>query len=336
MFQCQGLGLGAWHLPRAWHPRGLTNEPRLHPDPPRALLSAVAAFGMWGVLPMYWMAVQRFGSDVVVCQRLVWTIVWVAPLLWISREWRTCWEALRTPKLLRAHAWSAALLTVNWSLFIWANQHGRIVEASLGYFLNPLLNVAIGHFLLGEHLTGWRKASIALAALGVLLQIVLVGHLPWIALSLAVTFALYGLSRRKSPLGSLPGLALESVIVLPFALGALVWLSTSGTPVFGRGTAGDFLLMFMAGASTAAPLLTFAYAARHLKFSTLGLLQFLAPTGQFLVGTWVYGEPVSVGSLVSFVFIWLGVAVFCAETLRGAEGSSANGSNSKEGSRLKA
>lgn len=289
----------------------------LHPtDSPRALLSAVVAFGLWGVLPVYWKLVERFGSDVVVCQRLVWTVVWLVPLLVFAKEWRTCLDALRSPKLLRAHAWSAALLTVNWSLFIWANQHGHIIEASLGYFLNPLLNVAIGAVLLGEHLSRWRRASIALAALGVLLQVILVGHLPWIALSLAVTFALYGLARRQSPLSSLPGLAMESLLVLPFALAALGWLSASGRPIFGRGTASDFLLMFIAGACTAAPLLTFAYAARHLRFSTLGLLQFLAPTGQFLVGAWLYGEPVSVGSLVSFVFIWLGVAVFCVESLK--------------------
>lgn len=271
---------------------------------------------MWGVLPVYWKLVQRFGSDVVVCQRLVWTVVWLLPLLWFSREWRTCLESLRTPRLLRTHAWSAALLTVNWSLFIWANQHGHIVEASLGYFLTPLLNVAIGSMLLGEHLSRWRKMSIALAGAGVLLQIILVGHLPWLALSIAVTFALYGLARKQSPLGSLSGLAVESMLVLPLALIALVWLSATGTRVFGSGNAGDFLLMFVAGACTAAPLLTFAYAARHLRFSTLGLLQFLAPTGQFLVGAWVYGEPVSVGSLVSFVFIWLGVVVFCAESLK--------------------
>lgn len=223
-------------------------------------------------------------------------------------------DALCNPRLLRTHGWAALLLTVNWSLFIWANQHGRIVEASLGYFLNPLLNVAIGCMMHGERLSRWRAVSIALAAAGVILQVILVGKVPWIALSLAVSFALYGLSRKQSPLGSLPGLAVESMLTLPFVIGALFWLSAHGTSVMGTGSVYDWLLMFAAGACTAAPLLTFAYAARHLRFSTLGLLQFIAPTGQFIVGAFVYREPVSTGTLVSFVFIWIGVGVFCLES----------------------
>lgn len=260
------------------------------------------------------MLLKGFGSEVVVCQRVLWTLVWLLPLLLWSRELRVVRDALANPGLLRNHALTAFLLTLNWSLFIWANQHGHIVEASLGYFLNPLLNVAIGCVLLGERLSRWRAVSIALATVGVILQVVLVGKVPWIALSLAITFALYGLFRKKSPLGSLPGLAVESALTLPFALSALVWLSSHGTPVMGTGTVGDWLLLFSAGACTAAPLLTFAYAARHLHFSTLGLLQFISPTGQFCVGAFLYHESVSTGTLVSFAFIWVGVIVFCIET----------------------
>jgi chloramphenicol-sensitive protein RarD len=292
---------------------GTSSDSSGQPDPPHAVLSAIAAFGMWGMLPIYWKLVQRFGSDVVVLQRLVWTVLWVLPLLMLTRGWRPWVEAMKTPALLRAHGLSAALLTVNWSLFIWANQHGHIVEASLGYFLNPLLNVAIGRLMLGETLSRWRLVSIILAAAGVLMQVILVGRLPWIALALALTFAAYGLARKKSPLGSLPGLAMESVLVLPFALGGLVWLASHGKPLAGSGSAGDWLLMFLAGACTAAPLLTFAHAARHLRFSTLGLLQFIAPTGQFLIGALMYKEPVTTGVLVSFACIWAGVAVFCGE-----------------------
>lgn len=297
---------------------GLPNLPSGQtPDPPSAVLSAVVAFGLWGTLPIYWKLVQRFGSDVVVLQRLVWTVVWVLPLLVVTKNWRAWVEAMKTPALLRAHGLSALLLTVNWSLFIWANQHGHIVEASLGYFLNPLLNVAIGRVLLGETLSRWRMMSIALAAAGVLLQVILVGRLPWIALALALTFAAYGLARRRSPLGSLTGLAMESVLVLPLALAGLVWMSLQGRPLADTGGAGDWFLMFLAGACTAAPLLTFAHAARHLRFSTLGLLQFIAPTGQFLIGALMYKEPVTLGVMVSFACIWAGVAVFCLEAALG-------------------
>jgi chloramphenicol-sensitive protein RarD len=296
---------------------GTPGSPAAAVDPPSAVLSAVLAFGMWGTLPIYWKLVQRFGSDVVVLQRLVWTVVWVLPLLLITKNWHAWVEAMKTPALLRAHGLSALLLTVNWSLFIWANQHGHIVEASLGYFLNPLINVAIGRMLLGESMSRWRTVSIALAAAGVVLQVILVGRLPWIALALALTFAAYGLARRKSPLGSLTGLAMESVVVLPLALGGLAWIASQGRPLADTGSAGDWLLMFLAGACTAAPLLTFAHAARHLRFSTLGLLQFIAPTGQFLIGALMYKEPVTLGVMVSFACIWAGVAVFCAEAALG-------------------
>jgi chloramphenicol-sensitive protein RarD len=296
-------------------------------DPPRALLSAVVAFLLWGVLPVYWKLAGHFSSEVVVCQRLVWTTLWLAPLVWFGGEWRIFLEALRAPRLLRLHAWSAVMLTANWSLFIWATQHGQIMEASLGYFLNPLLNVAIGKVVFGERVSPWRAVAISLAGVGVLVQMIMVGHLPWIALSIAVTFAVYGVARKQSPLGSLSGLAVESVLVAPFAVAVLVWLASRGAAVWGDGKAGDFLLMFLSGPITAAPLLAFAYAARHLRFTTLGLLQFLAPTGQFLLGALVYGEPVTVGLLVSFVFIWLGVAVFCRETVRTAprQGSTVSG-----------
>lgn len=288
--------------------------PKAHAsEPSRAVLAAVTAFFLWGVLPVYWKATVSVGSTVIVAHRVWGTILFLIPLLRSRGELGAWVAALKSPRLLWVHGWAALLLTANWSLFIWANQHGRIVEASVGYFLNPLLNVLIGFLFLGERLTRLQIVSVSLAALGVLLQVVILGHFPWIALLLASTFGVYGLVRRKSPLGSLTGLAVETVLVLPFALGWLAWCHLQGQPLWGRGTPLEIGLVMGAGIATALPLLTFAYAARQLRFSTLGLLQFIAPTGQFLIGALLYHEPVTAGALMSFGCIWAGVAVFCAE-----------------------
>jgi chloramphenicol-sensitive protein RarD len=282
-------------------------------EPPWAVLSAVTAFSLWGVLPIYWKSAVSIGSMVIVAHRVWGTILFLVPLLHFRGELQGWLTALRTPRLLQVHGWAALLLTANWSLFIWANQHGRIVEASVGYFLNPLLNVLIGFLFLGEKLTRLQKVSVSLAGLGVGMQVVMLGHFPWIALLLASTFGVYGLVRRQSPLGSLTGLAVETVIVLPFALAWLGWCQSRGLPLWGGGTGTEVALVVGAGVATALPLLTFAYAARQLRFSTLGLLQFIAPTGQFLIGALLYREPVTAKALLSFACIWAGVAVFCAE-----------------------
>ena len=283
--------------------------------PPRpstsAILGAVMAFGMWGVLPVYWKQIGHLGSDVALAQRVVWTMATVLPLLMLRGEWTGFLRSLRDLTLIKAHAWSAFLLAINWGVFVWAAQHGRILDCSLGYFINPLLNVLIGSFWLGESLSRLQKLSIVSAACGVITQLVLVGHFPWIGLLLAGSFALYGLARRRSPLGSLPGLAMETIVGIPVAILYLLWSHHSGAAIWGTGSTRDLLLIFSLGIITTIPLLGFARGARELPFALLGVLQFLAPTGQFLVGAFVYGEPVNAASLVSFGLIWTGVALFC-------------------------
>lgn len=281
-----------------------------------AVLNAVMAFGLWGVLPVYWKAIGHIGSDLAVAHRVVWTLVTVLPLLMWRRE-LTGWTAdLRKPRIMGVHVWSALLLGINWSTFVWAAHHERIVEASLGYFLNPLLNVLIGFLVLGERLNRAQVVSIALAGAGVAVQIALVGHVPWIALVLAVSMGLYGLARRQSPQGSLAGLATETLVTTPLAIAYLGWLQTQSVPLFGPARTSDVVLLLGLGIITAVPLLGFADAARRLPFSLLGLLQFLAPTGQFLVGWLVYHEPVSTAAMGSFLLIWAAVAVFCWDVWR--------------------
>jgi chloramphenicol-sensitive protein RarD len=269
------------------------------------------AFGMWGVLPVYWKQIGHLGSDVALAQRVVWTMATVLPLLMLRGEWTGFLRSLRDLTLIKAHAWSAFLLAINWGVFVWAAQHGRILDCSLGYFINPLLNVLIGSFWLGENLSRLQKLSIAFAAAGVTMQLVLVGRFPWIGLLLAGSFALYGLARRRSPLGSLPGLAMETIVGIPIAIVYLLWSHHSGVSIWGASSTRDLLLIFSLGIITTIPLLGFARGARELPFALLGVLQFLAPTGQFLVGAFVYGEPVNAASLVSFGLIWTGVALFC-------------------------
>lgn len=283
------------------------------PPATSAVLSAVLAFGLWGVLPVYWKQIGHLGSDVALAQRVVWTMATVLPLLILRGEWAAFMKSVRQPKLLRAHAWSAFLLAINWGVFVWAAQHGRIIDCSLGYFINPLLNVLIGSRLLGERLSRLQKLSIASAACGVVTQLVLVGRFPWIGLLLAVSFALYGLARRRSPLGSLPGLGVETLVGIPIAVVYLAWSQQSGVSVWGTASTRDLLLIIGLGIITTIPLLGFAHAARQLPFALLGVLQFLAPTGQFLVGALVYHEPVSAAAMVSFGLIWTGVVLFCGD-----------------------
>jgi chloramphenicol-sensitive protein RarD len=245
-------------------------------------MSALSAFALWGMLPVYWKQLTHMGTDTALAQRAVWTMVMLLPLLSMRGELVLWWRSLRSAAVLRTHAWAALMLGINWGVFVWAAQHGRILECSLGYFINPLLNVLIGRVWLGERLTWLQKLSVGSAACGVMIQLSVAGSFPWVGLALAVSFALYALARRRSPLAD----------------------------------AHDVGLIIGLGAITVAPLLGFAHGARELPFALLGLLQFLAPSGQFLLGAFVYGEKVTSASLLSFGFIWTGVLLFCLDLAR--------------------
>lgn len=281
-----------------------------------AVLAAVVAFGSWGVLPVYWKQLSHLGSDLALAHRVLWTLAVLVPVLVARGEWREWLASLRQPGVIKAHAWSGLLLGINWGVFIWAAHHGRIVECSLGYFLNPLLNVLIGRLFLGERLSRVQGVSVALAAIGVSIQVAVAGQVPWLALALAGSFGFYALARRRSQLGSLPGLAVESLVFVPLALGYLALARAQSRALWGDGSAWDLLLIAGLGVITSIPLLGFAFAARKLPFSLLGLLQFLAPTGQFIIGAWVYREPVSQAMIIAFAFIWPAVGVFCFDLWR--------------------
>ena len=288
----------------------------MRPSASSAIFAGILAFGLWGVLPVYWKQLGQLGSDLAIAHRVLWTMITVVPMLLIQREWGLWVDALRDRQTWLVHAWSGLLLTINWAAFVWAAHHGHIIDASLGYFINPLLNVLIGSVILGERLSVLQRWSIASAAFGVALQIVAAGRFPWIGLTLALSMAFYALARRRSHLGSLTGLATETLVFVPLALAYLWYAAQQGRPLWGAGGAWNSGLVLGLGIITAIPLLGFGHAARQLPFALLGVLQFLAPTGQFLVGALVYGELVSRQSLLSFVFIWTGVALFCTDLWR--------------------
>jgi len=277
---------------------------------------ALAAYGWWGVLPAYWKLFGGLPPLEIVAHRVLWSLGFAA--LWVAllRRGDELRQVLRDPRRALALCASGALIGLNWSIFIWAVGAGRIVEASIGYYLNPLVSVGLGVALLGERLRRGQVAAIGLAALGVAVLGFGAGAAPWIPLVLAGTFALYGLVRKLTPVSSLVGLLIETAIVAPLALAALAVLARQGDSHFVGGDAQTRILLVLSGALTALPLLWFARAARSLPLSLLGLFQYLAPTLSALIAVIAFGEPLTLSRAVSLGFIWLGIAAFSLDSLR--------------------
>lgn len=283
---------------------------------PRAgFFTAVAAFFLWGVLPLYWKQLAFLDPVVIVAQRALWSWLMLVPLLAWSGAWRSVRGALRQPRQAAWHLVSGLLLSGNWLLYVWATLNGRIVEGSLGYYLNPFFNMLFGTLWFGDRHSRAQLAAIGAALAGVLLQVPAVGGVPWVALTLALTFSLYAVVRKRAPLGSLAGLSVETTLMLPLAVGWLVFGPVPAGVAFGGGGIPS-LLVIGTGLATMLPLVCFGHAARNLRLTTLGVLQFLGPTLQFLIGWLVYGEPMPAVRLASFALIWLAVAVFAVDTLR--------------------
>jgi chloramphenicol-sensitive protein RarD len=284
----------------------------------RGVVAACGAFVMWGTLPVYWKLLGHLSPADLIAHRAVWSLVVLLPLVWCLRCLRgfssdkqgplAAAGSLRLGRALMIHGGAAVLLGANWLLYVWATLNDRIIEASLGYFLNPLVNVALGALFLGERMSRAQTIAILFAACGVALQVVLVGQFPWVALSLAFSFALYGLLGKKSPLDSVRGLTLETSLALPIALGWLVY--RVGWDWFGGMSGPNVMLVLSLGFVTTAPLLLFGIGARRLPLYVLGILQFIAPTLQFLFGWLIYAEPLGVGRTISFVIIWSALTIF--------------------------
>ena len=279
------------------------------------VLAGFLAFLLWGLFPIYWKSVQQFPAPEIVGHRIAWAFVFLVILLLLFNRDKTWPGRYWNRKTLLTYLATATLVTVNWFTFIWAVTHNYLVDASLGYFINPLVNVLFGVLFLKERMRTWQWVAIALAALGVLYITVNYGQFPWIAMILATTFGFYGLLRKIGALESLQGLFLEmSILFLP-AVVFLFLLEQQGVARFGHLPSGQNVLLSFAGVVTALPLLLFAYAAKRINLSTIGFLQYIAPTGQFLLGVWIYHEALSQARLIGFIFIWIALAIYSVESV---------------------
>jgi chloramphenicol-sensitive protein RarD len=269
---------------------------------------------MWGLLPLYFQLVSAVAPLEIVLHRALWSLAFVFVLLAVLRRWAWLRDIGRRPRTLAAFALSALLLSANWLVYVWAVNHGRVVESSLGYFITPLVNVLLGFFVLRERPRRTQWCALAIATAGVLWLAIFTGSPPWVGLVLAATFGIYGLMRKTAPLGALEGLALETLLLAPLAAGLLAWRTSHGDSALG-GDAALFGLLALAGPLTALPLLLFAAGARRIPLTTLGVLQYIGPTIQFALGVWWFHEPFAGPRLVGFILIWLALVIYTAEGL---------------------
>jgi chloramphenicol-sensitive protein RarD len=306
-------------LPRLGKSRGVTDQPsRLAPDPARVgVLLGIGAYLIWGLLPLFLHLFEGVSPVEIVAHRVLWSLLLLAAAASLSGKTRAIVAALRQPGVLPVLLASSVLIAANWTIYAYAVLNQHVLEASLGYFINPLVNVLLGVIVLKERLRRPQIAAVAVAALGVMVLAVANGASLGIPLGLAFSFGLYGLLRKMAPVDAFAGLTIETVLIAPFAAGVLVWAAQGGHAAWGESGTRD-LLLIASGPITAAPLLLFAAAAKRLRYATLGVLQYIAPTLQFLQGWLLFGETLTPVHLVTFGCIWAGLALYAIDGLRHA------------------
>jgi chloramphenicol-sensitive protein RarD len=289
--------------------------PSRKPGAAAGLAFALAAYASWGVFPVYFHALAGVPPLEVLGHRVLWSALFLSLLISLLRRWEVVAGLLRDRRRLATLVASAALVSANWLLFIWAVTSGHILESSLGYFMNPLVNVLLGVVFLREPLSRLQAGAVALATGGVLWLVVAAGHLPWISLLLALTFGAYGLVRKRSGVDPVAGLFVETLVLAPLAGLVLAWLARAGAGHFGRGTGHD-LLLASSGIITALPLIWFAMGVQRLRLSTAGLLQYVSPTLQFTCAVALYGERFTRDHAVAFACIWTSLALYSGDAFR--------------------
>ena len=283
------------------------------PDMTSGIVYAALAYICWGLFPLYFKTLAGVAPLEILLHRMVWALVVVALMLMLLRRWTWLRAVAANRALLGRFVISAVLISLNWFVYIWAVNNDHVIDASLGYFITPLLNVLLGRFVLGERLRNAQWIAVVIAALGVAWLTWQTEHLPWIGLLLAASFGAYGLAKKTAPLGALEGLTLETMLLFPFAIVALAWLASQGQSAFVSGPPTTRWLLLAAGPVTALPLLLFAAGARRIPMTTLGLLQYLSPTLQLLLGVWIYHEPFGDARLVGYVLIWTALALYALD-----------------------
>jgi chloramphenicol-sensitive protein RarD len=285
-------------------------------EPTSGLLLGLGAYSLWGLFPIYFKAVAAAPPLEMLAHRVVWALILLLAVSWRQGRLGELGSALRSGRTAALLGASTVLIAINWLVYIWAVVNGRILEGSLGYYINPLVNVLLGVVVLKERLERPVLAAVLVAGAGVVWLSLQVGHPPWVSLTLAASFGLYGLLRKLAPVGAVTGLAIETALLTPPAIVYLLWARDAGRLVFGTRSLSLDVLLLLAGPITAAPLLLFTAAARRLRLSTLGLLQYVSPTLQFLVAVGLYGEAFTAARGVAFACIWTALVLFAVHTVR--------------------
>jgi chloramphenicol-sensitive protein RarD len=280
------------------------------------LTTAIAAYTLWGFLPVYWKVLGDVPALEVLSHRIIWSLVFVALIIGFGRQWDKIRPIIADRHQLRLISLAAVMIALNWGLFIWAVQSGRLLDSSLGYYINPLIAVLLGVVIFKERLSPWQKLAIASAAIGVLILVIKAGKFPWLSFALALSFGIYGAIKKAVKATALVGLALETAVLAPLALLFIVSRQASGHGSLGGSSLTVTLFLLGAGVATAIPLILFAFSAKRIPLSTLGITQYIAPTLMFLFGVFVYHEPFQLVNAVSFAFIWLALAIYSLSQAR--------------------
>lgn len=274
------------------------------------IMYAFMAYGTWGTLPIYWKVLNMVSAGQILAHRIIWSFVFVVGLLFIFKRWQELKGIVKDRSKVVGISLGAIMVSINWFVYIWAVNNNQIVQASLGYYINPLVSVVLGLLFLKERLNIWQYCSLALATTGVVIMTVNYGRVPWISLALAFTFGLYGFFKKKVNIDSVIGLALETSVLMPVSLIYLLSAHVNGNGYYGTGPWHITVLLTLSGVITALPLLWFAQAARAVPLSTLGFIQYLSPSISLLIGIFIYHESFTAVHIVSFGFIWLALVIY--------------------------